>query len=41
MADSTDYIYFVREPGVGIEGLVEITYDGMVDEMLDHIANND
>ncbi|XP_040251001.2 uncharacterized protein [Aegilops tauschii subsp. strangulata] len=36
-----DYIYFVREPGVGIEGLVEISDDDKVDEMLDHIANKD
>ncbi|XBH97531.1 hypothetical protein VPH35_127187 [Triticum aestivum] len=37
----SDYIYFVKEPGVGIEGLVEITDDDMVDEMLDHIASKD
>ena len=36
-----DFMYFVRDPGVGITGMDEICDDDKVDEMLDHIANND
>ncbi|VAH62709.1 unnamed protein product [Triticum turgidum subsp. durum] len=36
-----DYVYFVREPGVGIAGLEQISDDDKVDEMLDHIGNKD
>ncbi|XP_048539274.1 uncharacterized protein LOC125522975 [Triticum urartu] len=36
-----DFMYFVRDPGVGITGMDEICDYDKVDEMLDHIANND
>ena len=36
-----DYIYFVREPCVGIAWLEENSDDDKVDEMLDYIANKD
>ena len=36
-----DYMYFVRDAGLGVAGLEEICDDDKVDEMLDHIANRD
>ena len=38
---SKDYMYYVRDAGLGVAGLEEICDDDKVDEMLDHIANND
>ncbi|XBI10187.1 hypothetical protein VPH35_137527 [Triticum aestivum] len=38
---SRDYMCFVRNVGVGITGLEETSDDDKVDEMLNHIANED
>ena len=33
-----DYMYYVRDPGLGIEGMEEIDDDDKLEEILDHIA---
>ena len=38
---SRDFFYYVKQAGLGISGLVEISDDEKVDEMLDNIANKD
>ena len=38
---SKDYMYYVRDAGLGVAGLEEICDDDKVDEMLDDIANKD
>ena len=32
-------MYYVRDPGVGVSGMEELTDDDKVEEMLDHIAS--
>ena len=34
-----DYMYYVRDPGVGVSGMVELTDDDKVEEMLDELAS--
>ena len=36
---SRDFMYYVRDPGVGVSGMEELTDDDKVEEMLDHIAS--
>ena len=33
-----DYMYYVKDPGLGIEGMQEIEDDDMLEEILDHIV---
>ena len=33
-----DYMYYVKDPGLGIEGMQEIEDDDMMEEILDHIV---
>ena len=33
-----DYMYYVKDPGLGIEGMQEIEDDEMLEEILDHIV---
>ena len=33
----TDFMYYVRDPGVGVSGMEELTDDDRVEEMLDAI----
>ena len=32
-------MYYVRDPGVGVSGMVELTDDDKVEEMLDELAS--